>query len=74
MDVLVLVFLVLLLAMASNWSCRGLTLNAALYGKPIGRFAKMASMRLAIGDRNARLWEISWIARKRFWFDVAPIT
>lgn len=31
------------------------TLNAALYGSPIGRFAKMASNRLAKADRNARL-------------------
>ena len=35
------------------------TLNAALYGSPIGRFAKMASNRLAKADRNARLCEIS---------------
>ena len=32
----------------------------------------MANNRLANGDLNARLWEISWIARKRFWFAVAP--
>lgn len=50
------------------------TLNEALYGTPIGKFAKMAKRRLASGLRKARLWEISWIARKRFWFDVAPIT
>lgn len=31
------------------------TLKAALYGTPIGKFAKMASRRLAIGERNARL-------------------
>lgn len=51
----------------------GPTLNEALYGIPIGRFAKIASNRLAIGDLNARLCEISWIERKRFWFAVAPI-
>ena len=50
------------------------TLNEALYGTPIGKFAKMAKRRLASGLRKARLWEISWIARKRFWFDVATIT
>lgn len=49
------------------------TLNAALYGSPIGRLAKMASNRLAIGERKAKLCEISWIARNRFWFAVAPI-
>lgn len=27
-----------------------------------------------MGDRKARLWDISWMARKRFWFEVAPIT
>lgn len=36
-----------------------LTRKAALYGSPIGRFAKMARTRLARGDRKARLWEIS---------------
>lgn len=34
----------------------------------------MASNRFARGDLKARLWEISWMARKRFWFAVAPIT
>ena len=34
----------------------------------------MANTRLAIGERNARLWEISWMARKQFWLAVAPIT
>lgn len=34
----------------------------------------MASRRLAKGDLKAKLWDISWIARKRFWFAVAPMT
>lgn len=50
------------------------TRNAALYGIPMGIFAKIANNRFAMGDRNARLCEISWIARKRFWLEVAPIT
>lgn len=50
-----------------------LTLKAALYGTPIGRLAKTANNLLAKGDLKARLWEISWMARKRFWFAVAPI-
>lgn len=50
-----------------------LTLNEALYGMPMGRFAKTAKTRFANGFRNARLCEISWIARKRFWFAVAPM-
>ena len=50
-----------------------LTLKAALYGRPIGRLAKTANSLFAIGDLKARLWEISWIARKRFWFAVAPM-
>lgn len=50
------------------------TRKAALYGSPIGRLAKMASNRLAKADRNARLCEISWMARNRFWLQVAPIT
>lgn len=33
----------------------------------------MANNRLANGALKARLWEISWIARKRFWFAVAPM-
>ena len=41
---------------------------------PIGKLAKIASMRLANGDLKAKLCEISWIARKRFWFAVAPMT
>lgn len=36
-----------------------LTLNAALYGTPIGILAKIARTRLANADRKARLWEIS---------------
>ena len=34
----------------------------------------MANNLLVVPDLNARLCEISWIARNRFWFDVAPIT
>jgi hypothetical protein len=36
-----------------------LTLKEALYGTAMGRFAKMANRRLAMGERKARLWEIS---------------
>lgn len=38
----------------------------------MGRFAKTAKILLAEGFRNAKLCEISCIARKRFWFAVAP--
>lgn len=41
---------------------------------PMGKLAKMASSRFAMGDLKARLWDISWIARKRFWLAVAPNT
>lgn len=41
---------------------------------PIGRFAKTAKSRFACGDRKAKLCDISWIARKRFWLAVAPTT
>ena len=51
----------------------GLTLKAALYGIPMGRLAKTAKSRFARGDLKARLWEISWMARNRFWFAVAPM-
>ena len=51
---------------------RPLTLKAALYGIPIGRLARTANSRFANGALKARLCEISWIARKRFWFAVAP--
>jgi hypothetical protein len=50
------------------------TRKAALYGKPIGRLANMANRRFANGDLKARLCDISWMARKRFWFAVAPMT
>lgn len=50
-----------------------LTLKAALYGTPMGRFAKIASSLLAIPDLKARLCEISWMDRNRFWLAVAPI-
>lgn len=59
--------------------CHGLefqkphTRKAALYGSPIGRLAMIANSRLAIAERKAKLCEISWIARNRFWFAVAPI-
>lgn len=33
----------------------------------------MANSRLARGALKARLWEISWMDRKRFWFAVAPM-
>lgn len=33
----------------------------------------MAKRRFASGDLKARLCEISWIARNRFWFAVAPM-
>lgn len=58
----------------SRLECSGwLTLNEALYGIPIGRLANTAKTLLARGERKARLCEISWIARKRFWFAVAPM-
>lgn len=40
----------------------------------MGMLAKMARRRFPIGERKARLCEISWMARKRFWLLVAPIT
>jgi hypothetical protein len=43
-----------------------LTLKDALYGTAIGKFATIANSRLGKADRNARLCEISWIAKKRF--------
>ena len=43
-----------------------LTLKAALYGTPIGRLANTANSLFADGALKARLWEISWMARKRF--------
>jgi hypothetical protein len=49
------------------------TRKEALYGTPIGRFANMAINLFALGLLNARLCDISWIARNRFWFAVAPI-
>ena len=41
---------------------------------PMGKLATMARRRLARPDLKARLCDISWIARKRFWFAVAPMT
>lgn len=55
------------------WCVKWYGRKEAEYGMPIGRLAKMASIRLANGERKARLWEISWIARKQFWLHVAPI-
>lgn len=40
----------------------------------MGRLAKIANSLFAMGDLKARLCEISWIARNRFWFEVAPKT
>ncbi len=50
-----------------------LTLKAALYGTPMGRLAKTANSRFANAALKARLWDISWMARNRFWFAVAPM-
>lgn len=50
------------------------TRNAALYGIPIGKLAIIANTLLAMGDLKARLCEISWMAKNRFWLAVAPIT
>lgn len=33
----------------------------------------MAKRRFAVGERKARLCEISWMERKRFWLAVAPM-
>lgn len=41
---------------------------------PMGRLAKIAIKRLARRLLKARLCEISWMARKRFWLAVAPKT
>jgi hypothetical protein len=51
----VLVFLSVLIVRSTG----SFTRKAALYGNPIGMFAKIASTRLANGDRKAKLWEIS---------------
>jgi hypothetical protein len=39
----------------------------------MGKFAKTANTLFAKPDLKAKLWEISWIARNRFWLAVAPI-
>ena len=39
----------------------------------MGKLAMMAKSLFASADLKARLWDISWMARKRFWFAVAPI-
>lgn len=49
------------------------TLNEAEYGIPIGRLVTIAKSRFARADLNAKLCEISWMARKRFWLAVAPM-
>ena len=49
------------------------TLKLAEYGIPIGRLANTANALFNSAFLNARLWLISWIARNRFWFAVAPI-
>lgn len=49
------------------------TLKLAEYGIPIGRLANTASALFSPAFLNARLWLISWIARNKFWFAVAPI-
>jgi len=51
-----------------------LTLKAEQYGIPMGKFANMANALLGFIPLNARLCVISWIARNKFWFAVAPIT
>jgi hypothetical protein len=51
-----------------------LTLKAEQYGIPMGKFANIASTLLNFIPLNARLCVISWIARNKFWFAVAPIT
>jgi hypothetical protein len=40
----------------------------------MGRFANMANSRLANPDRKARLCDISWMDRNKFWLAVAPKT
>jgi hypothetical protein len=35
--------------------------------------AKIAIIRFAFADLKAKLCEISWMARNKFWFAVAPI-
>ena len=40
-------------------------LNAAEYGTPIGKSAKIANTLLALTPLNARLCVISWMARNR---------
>lgn len=49
------------------------TLKLAEYGIPIGILANTASARFSSAFLNARLWLISWMARNRFWFAVAPM-
>lgn len=51
-----------------------LTLKAEQYGIPMGKFANIANALLGFIPLNARLCVISWIARNKFWFAVAPIT
>lgn len=51
-----------------------LTLKAEQYGIPMGRLANIANALLGFMPLNARLCVISWIARNKFWFAVAPTT
>jgi hypothetical protein len=48
-------------------------LNIMANGTPIGKLAKIANSLFALTPRNARLWVISWTARKVFWFAVPPM-
>ena len=49
-----------------------MTLKAAAYGMPMGKFAKMASSLLGATRWKARLCVISWMARNKLWFAVPP--
>jgi len=53
---------------------RQLTLKAEQYGIPMGKLANIANTLFDFIPLNARLCVISWIARNKFWFAVAPIT
>jgi len=51
----------------------GPTLKAAEYGMPMGRFANIAKSLFGATALKARLWVISWMARKRLWLAVPPM-
>lgn len=55
------------------WCVRWYGLKEAEYGIPIGKLAKIANALFKFAFLKAKLWEISWMARKRFWFAVAPM-